>query len=425
MLRRTIIPIAVVALALGGLAACGGDDDDDDAASDDTEATDDTEAEATTTTAAPLEGPPIKIMTIGEFSAGVSNPEIPEGIQGAAEGINSRGGINGSPLEVIVCDTNNDPNTAAECGRQAVDEGVAAVVGGLTLFGGEYFPLLEENKIAAIGNVLATVADFTSPVSYPVYGGIISTSAALPYALAVSGAERIATARIDLAEGVVIPLFGNTALATVGQEYVADVPIPPNTADMATYVAQTQAAEPDGVVVALPAQDSLNFLTEILAANPEIKAALVSTETDAVREALGDEIADRLVYNDSFVVDEESEVYQQYLADMEAAGFDEVGDFRNDMYAATVVFAEIAKQLPAGQVTAAGIWDLLPTQTEVRTGLTPPINFSAPYPVPNSPIPGLRVFNVCVQIATLDAEGLAVLQPGFIDPFTAEECPAP
>jgi hypothetical protein len=131
------------------------------------------------------------------------------------------------------------------------------------------------------------------------------------------------------------------------------------------------------------------------------------------------------VYNDSFVVDEESEVYQQYLADMEAAGFDEVGDFRNDMYAATVVFAEIAKQLPAGQVTAAGIWDLLPTQTEVRTGLTPPINFSAPYPVPNSPIPGLRVFNVCVQIATLDAEGLAVLQPGFIDPFTAEDCPAP
>ena len=185
-----------------------------------------------------------------------------------------------------------------------------------------------------------------------------------------------------------IPLFGNTALATVGQEYVADVPIPPNTADMATYVAQMQAAEPDGVVVALPAQDSLNFLTEILAANPEIKAALVSTETDAVREALGDEIADRLVYNDSFVVDEESEVYQQYLADMEAAGFDEVGDFRNDMYAATIVFAEIAEQLPAGQVTAAGVWDLLPTQTEVRTGLTPPINFSAPYPVPNSPIPG-------------------------------------
>ena len=100
MLRRTIIPIAVVALALGGLAACGGDDDDDDAASDDTEATDDTEAEATTTTTVPLDGPPIKIMTIGEFSAGVSNPEIPEGIQGAAEGINSRGGINGSPLEV-------------------------------------------------------------------------------------------------------------------------------------------------------------------------------------------------------------------------------------------------------------------------------------------------------------------------------------
>ena len=416
MRRRSLFSILLVAaLAAAGLAACSDDDDNGDDNGDD---------------AAPapeLTGPPIKIMTIGEISAGVATPELPDGIEAAVQGINARGGINGSPVEFEACDTNDDPNTAAECGRKAVDDGVAAVVGGLTVHGSEFLPLLAENEIPVIGNVLASAADFTSPASFPVYGGIISASASLPYALAESGYERIATARIDLAEGAVIPLFGNAALANVDLEYVADVPIPANAPDMATYVAQIEAADADAVVVAVPGQDSLNFLTEILELNPEIGAALVTTSVTEVREALGDEVADRLVYSDSFVTDDtdpDSEAYQQYLDDMDAADFDEVGDFRNDMYAATMVFYEVASTLPAGEVTAANMWAALPTQTDVRTGLTPPIDFSQTLEIPGSPIPDLRVFNVCTLIA-VEEDGVAVLQPNFIDAFTGEDCPAP
>ncbi len=43
--------------------------------------------------------------------------------------INDNGGINGRPLEVTNCDTKGDPNEAANCGRQAVEEGMVDVPG--------------------------------------------------------------------------------------------------------------------------------------------------------------------------------------------------------------------------------------------------------------------------------------------------------
>jgi len=412
MRRRALLSLLAIVFAAGMLlGACDDNDDGDD-------------DESAPPETPELTGPPIKILTIAELSEGVSNPEIPEGIAGAVEAINRDGGINGSPVEFEECDTNDDPNTAAECGRKAVDEGFAAVVGGLTVHGSEFLPLLADNNIPVIGNVLASAADFTSPASFPIYGGIISTSAALPRALAESGAERIVAARIDLAEGAVIPLFGDAALGSLDppQAYAADVPIPTNAPDMATYVAQVQGADADAVVVAVPGQDALNFLTEMLEADPEILAAMVTTSSDDVREALGDEVADRLVYANPIV--SSGEAYDQYVSDMDDAGFDEVGDFRDNMYAATMVFAEIAKTLPEGQVTAQAIWDALPQQTAVTTGLTPPIDFSAPQEIPDSPLEGLRVFNLCEEIAILE-DGVAVLQDGFIDPFTGEDCPAP
>src|SRR5262245_35045010 len=146
-------------------------------------------------------GDPVKVMVIYEKSAGVANPEIPDGARAAAKALNKKDGVGGSPVTVLACDTNNDPNTAAECGRKAVDEGVVALIGVLTPHSAGFMPLMAENKIPSIGVVLAGIPDFQSPASFPLSGGIIATSADLPRFLADAGAKAISVARPDLAQG--------------------------------------------------------------------------------------------------------------------------------------------------------------------------------------------------------------------------------
>lgn len=405
-----LAPLAVLVLIA---AACGGEGE---SVSQTTEPVTDVE----------FTEPPIKIMTIGEFSEGVAIPSMPDSVEGGVHGINRRGGINGSELVWEACDTLNDPNTAAECGRRAVEEGVVALVGGLSVHSGEYMDLMADNHIPVIGAVPTTAADLTSEAAFPVFGGIVSQAAGMPLSLAESGAERIAIARIDLAAAQALQLFGDEALDSYGMEIVADVPIPENTADMAPFVEAVREADADGVVVGLAGVDTANFVIAAKQADPDIMIATVSTtDVEDVATTLGEETVSTLLSTSSFVDGdnaEDSEAYQQYLEDYEAAGFESEAPFRIHMYTATRVFEGIARTLPAGEVTSAAMWEAIPQQTALRTGLTPPIDFSK---TADLGVPGIRVFNICLRLSVLDEDGKAVLQPEFIDPFSGEDCPEP
>ena len=195
-MHRRVLTVTAAASLLIAAAACGGDDDDDGAsattaAAGTTEAPGTTEAAATTDAAATTEAPetteaeetdttgaaeeptgePIKLMVIHEVELGVANPEIPEGAEAAAQAINAEGGVGGRPIEILSCDTGNDPNQAADCGRQAVDEGVVAVISSITPHSGSFIPLLEENQIPAVGEIPSAGAEYASPAVFPIYGG--------------------------------------------------------------------------------------------------------------------------------------------------------------------------------------------------------------------------------------------------------------
>ncbi len=242
------------------------------------------------TTAKPT-GDPVKVMVIYEKSDGIASPEIPDGAQAAAKAFNKADGIGGRPVKVLVCDTKNDPNVATDCGQQAIDEGVVALVGVLTPHSGSFMPLMVENKVPSIGNVLASADDFQSEASFPITGGIVATSGNLPRFLADAGAKTISVARPDLAEGAVIKLFGDTALTSVGQSIKNDVPVPTDAPDMSTYVQAALAGGTDGIVVALPGQQAINFVQAAKQVDPEVKLAIISTEPGPVQDALGSDAA--------------------------------------------------------------------------------------------------------------------------------------
>lgn len=144
--RPTVVSAALVALGLA-LSACGGSDD-----------------AATTTT----EKTPIKVMTIAPVNSPLPPyPNIHEAGRIYAEWINSQGGIDGRPLEVILCDGRGDPNEDANCGRRAVEENVVAVVGSFSFDASRLIPILEENDIAWFGACCPIAEiEYSSPIAF-------------------------------------------------------------------------------------------------------------------------------------------------------------------------------------------------------------------------------------------------------------------
>lgn len=125
----------------------------------------------------------IKVMTYGPFDAkGFSLPQVKTGAQAGVDKINAAGGVNGQKLELITCNDNNDPNTAAGCARQAVQEKVVAVLGGFSTFEPQIIPVLEKAGIPVIGGT--PITNFTSEVLYPITGGAASSLFGLAAAMA-------------------------------------------------------------------------------------------------------------------------------------------------------------------------------------------------------------------------------------------------
>lgn len=411
-------------------AACGGDDDD--AASTEapsgteapvsteapsgTEAPVSTEAPEETTTTVELTGEPVTVYVLYEGSGSVATPEVPEGALAAAEALNRNGGIGGSPVEIVECDLANDPNTARECGQKAVDAGAAAVVGPVSANSGEFLPLLEAAQIPVVGNVPASAADFSSPASFPLYGGIVTASAGLADVLvAEGGASNVALARIDLAAAAAIAIYANMALSRSGLAVGNDVSIPIGAPDMATYVAAALQGGTDGVLVGLSGQDATNFIIQLRQTAPDVPISATTTEFSAVVEALGD-AADG-IYVTGFFDDATSnpEGWEQYTSDMDAAGFDDYSGFRTNSYSAVQLVAEVLGGL--SEKTGPALYAALPTVDGIDLPLLPPLQFV------EGGVGGVpRLFNPCGLYRQLQGGEFVTLSDGFFNMLTGEAC---
>src|SRR4051812_22215869 len=168
-----------VVAALAFVAAACGDDDSGTAATTAPAATQPAATTAVATTApsatepattapattAPVEpGTPIKIMAFGTFqSQSLNLDQARAGVEAHVKVLNETGGVAGHEIDVVVCNDNFDPNTAAACARQAVDEGVVAIVGPASGYASSALPILEEAKIPYLnGSGAGGVIELTS-----------------------------------------------------------------------------------------------------------------------------------------------------------------------------------------------------------------------------------------------------------------------
>ncbi len=191
-------------------------------------------------------GEPIRVMTEAPVDSQVAPyPNIPAAAQVYAQWINDRGGINGRPIQVDVCDDQADPGKAADCARQAVENKDVANVGSFTVDASRAIPILEENNVAWFGACCPIQAnEFTSKISFPM--GFVS---AFPTAAAIKmiddGCKNVVEVYADIpASQVFVDAFANGWKAK-GKDpsglKVVKIPIEPG--DYSSQAAEASSAD--------------------------------------------------------------------------------------------------------------------------------------------------------------------------------------
>lgn len=425
--RRVLAVLAVGALAA---SACGGDDDEDSSAATDAPAT--TTAEATTapaattaettaapeattapaattagTTAAPAAPPtgePIKLMSTGTIESPVfSIPSIPLGAQLAVDEINAAGGINGRPLELVVCNDELDPNKASSCVQTAVQEGVVALVGGLSVFEPLLVPLISAEDIPWIG--LASGSDFDSPVLFPV--GADGASA-------FAGIGQIAMARGCTNPAVIIsasgtPLNNDSIVAGIeANGGTVAIELQAAGTDFAPLVESALDAGADCIATGVspaelgPLLAAVEGRVPVTAVDGSLPAALLG--------ALGN-AADGVQVVSGFLLPGSDDPEVMALQEAAAATAPDVSvdHFFFTGYSSVYIAAEVLGGLD--EVTPQAVLEGLSSITDFDTGVGPVVDFSTP----NSVAGFSRVFNPLLYVWEIKDGKYTLLQDDPID----------
>lgn len=413
--RRFYVSIAALAatacLAVSGCASSSGDSSDSGS----------TASSSVTASAgsAKLDGS-YKIMIIGPYSSGGTEsaeplPEQKYAAMAAASQINAAGGVNGKSIDLLVCDSQGNPNVASECASQAVAQKVVAVVGVYDPVG-DYLAPLEQAGIPVIAPVGLT-QEWTSKVAFPLYGGLAPLTGAITlltkqhlHDIAFVYNNQPATAGV----AKLIMAAGRLNGATV-----TPVPFSPETTDFSAVVAK--AAEHKAIDIVAYANQSIAFITALRQAGYKTPVATDTGTIDSqALKSLG-AYANGLYLSGGFLP-------ATYTANPAVAKFAKavlaidpgaaLNDAAQNAYMSVDVFADLVKGMPV--VTPATVLAKLRTDTSVDTsGLMPGGDFAKASASGEKAFPTLpRIFDFDVVFSQVKNGVVVPLTGGFSDALT-------
>jgi len=213
-------------------------------------------AASSTTAAAPSDlgtpkaatGTPVKIgfMTDGKTTGIDNSSEVPAA-QAAAKYINDYlGGVGGHPITLDVCDDQQTPSGATDCGNQFVTDKVPAVVYGVSGQGGSLFKVLQTNNIPLVPYASIDQSTLLAKTGAYVLTNGLATAFAGPAKIGqLAGAKRGAEIVSDVpaatgpAKALDPILYKNAGMT------VDIIPIAPGTADPSPQLQAELAKNPD------------------------------------------------------------------------------------------------------------------------------------------------------------------------------------
>ncbi|HEX4253782.1 MAG TPA: ABC transporter substrate-binding protein [Streptosporangiaceae bacterium] len=239
-------------------------------------------------------GTPIKIgISVPEHQI-TDYTEAASAAQGAVRAINKEGGVNGHPLQLIVCNTGLNPNQEVACARKMLGDHVAATVGNA-----DY--TAEDTADAAYRSAgIAQIGDYPSgygqvdPNSYLFFGGQTYANAGQIYWANKNVGKRVATIRLAFPYTAPYPGQYEKQCAKLGCQVVsvAVVPNETTTTDLSPYAAQLMKGNPDVIVPDLgplivplmKAIDQLGFSGKIVEQDTNITRASYFAQPESIQK---------------------------------------------------------------------------------------------------------------------------------------------
>jgi branched-chain amino acid transport system substrate-binding protein len=335
---------------------------------------------------------PIKVMTWAPQGTGdaADMAGMPAMAEAYARWINSTGGIDGRKLTVLTCNDHNDSVGAAQCAQNAVNENVVAVVGSYSQFSDSYFPPLQGAGIPYIGGYGVTTDEFTSPLSYPVNGGLATLLAGLGKALA-GNCGPVSLVRPDSIAGDELPPMLDSGLDS-GKHDAANDQLAPEGVSAYTQQAEqslrnaTSDPYEEGCVVPALGGDTATFMDSfrrIRDACPQVRTATVlgSVDQSQINESGGASSP----YEGSYVTgwypvatDKRWDPMKEVI-DKEAFGdnrIDPTDPGVQTTWIAYTVLRAVLEKIGSGAVTAGSVQNTLDSGIKVTTGgLTPTLTW--------------------------------------------------
>lgn len=203
--------------------------------------------------------------------ANIALPQEATSMAASVAAVNDAGGINGHPLKLIQCDSMGDPTTEVQCAQSMVKDHVVATLGDDT-FAAEtqVQDIFNAAGIPRIGLEKGAVAEYESPTDFDFTGGGIFILVAMMDNLINRGDKKITVVLPESPTAAQTPLLLDPIAKNQGASVVNLVLVSNASGDYSQYVAQAEQNGAQGVVLALPTAQLVQFAETVNQLNPKI-----------------------------------------------------------------------------------------------------------------------------------------------------------
>jgi len=223
-------------------------------------------------TTEPAQGPPIKVgQVLPMTGANIALPEVGRSMTASVAALNSAGGINGHPLELLQCDSMGDPSTEVQCAQTLVRDHVVATLADNTFASEDQVQkIFDTAGIPRIGIYKGAVSEYQSPVDFDFTGGGIFILVAMMDNLVHKGDKRLTVVLPDAPQDAQSHLLLDPLARSLGAVVVNYVLVSSASGDYSQYVAQAQQHGAQGVVLGLPTAQLVQVAQAVNQLNPKI-----------------------------------------------------------------------------------------------------------------------------------------------------------
>jgi ABC-type branched-subunit amino acid transport system substrate-binding protein len=348
----------------------------------------------------------------------LTEPEVQSGVVAAIDGLNAQGGIDGHQVKLDYCDTQYTTSAEISCMEQMISDKVSALISPVisASTSGAPYELAQSADLASIGTQGQIVAEFTSPVVFPLSSGDPGWVYGAIAGLVKGGSRRIAFLGNDTGSYEAVKGYALAALKDAGLTPVNVVEGDPGS-DPTFSAAATQAVagNPNGLYLAVsPANVPVAVRAVRAAGYTGPIASLAAAFTPPIIKSLGAQgNGIELSGSVAFASETSNPAVAAYLADMKKyqpqAAIDQESEIS---WAAMQLYAKLMK----GQTnfSSSNVLSLLKNlSTPIDLGVT------GPYAVKGavSPIAGFpNIYNPTVTLGVLRNGVIEQSGPTFVNP---------